>query len=125
MEDQLDPRPRIIEPGPVPTIGELLSTDLKRMWSYCERIGCGHSAPIALAPFAIRWRLHVSTDLIRDGCAVQSVGRKALRSNGQAGMREATPNGRAWRNSSAPLYLILTTTVHVGPIFVLGVWTLR
>jgi len=53
-EKERPPRQRIIEPGPVPTIGALLRTDLKWMWSYCERIGCGHSAPIALAPFAIR-----------------------------------------------------------------------
>jgi hypothetical protein len=43
-------RPPIIEPGLVPTIGALLSTDLKWMFAYCERIGCGHSMPIALAP---------------------------------------------------------------------------
>lgn len=66
IEDVLKPKPPILEPGPVPTIGGMLRTDLKWMWSYCERIGCGHSAPIALAPFAIRWGMHASTDLIRE-----------------------------------------------------------
>jgi hypothetical protein len=76
IEDVLDPRPRIIEPGPVPTIGEFLGTDAKWCWAYCERIGCGHSAPIALAPFAIRWGMGASTDLIRERLRCSKCGRK-------------------------------------------------
>ena len=71
-----EPRPRVIDPGPVPTIGESLCTDAKWWWAYCERIGCGHVAPIALAPFAIRWGMDASTDLIRQRLRCTKCGRK-------------------------------------------------
>lgn len=76
FEDVLEARPRIIEPGPVPTIGAFLSGEAKWFWAYCERIGCGHAAPIALAPFAIRWGLEASTDLIRARLRCSRCGRK-------------------------------------------------
>lgn len=60
----------------MPTIGALLRTDLKWMFAYCERIGCGHSMPIALAPFAIRWGMGASTDLIRERLRCSKCGRK-------------------------------------------------
>lgn len=69
---------RIIEPGPVPTIGQLLTTDLKWMFSYCEHIGCGHSAPIALAPLAIRWGMDASTDVIRERLRCSKCGKKGV-----------------------------------------------
>src|SRR5262245_42326224 len=69
---------RIIEPGPIPTIGQLLSTDLKWMWAYCQRIGCGHAVPIALAPCAIRWGWDASTDLIRERLRCSSCGAKGV-----------------------------------------------
>lgn len=65
------PRTYRAEPGPVPTIGCLLATDCKWMWAYCypdggNGIPCGHRAPMALAPFAIRWGLDSSSDVIRE-----------------------------------------------------------
>ncbi len=71
-------RPRIIEPGPVPTIGDFLRTDLKWMFAYCERMGCGHSMPIALAPYAIRWGMEASTDLIRERLRCLKCGAKGV-----------------------------------------------
>src|SRR2546423_1337523 len=44
--------------------------DLQRqggwVWAYCEGIGCGHRVPLAIAPFAIRWGLNASSDLMRE-----------------------------------------------------------
>ena len=71
-------KPRIIEPGPVPTIGDLLETDLKWMHAYCERIGCGHSAPIALAPFPIRWGMDASADLFRERMRCSRCGKRGV-----------------------------------------------
>jgi len=56
----------------------LLSTDLKWMFGYCERISCGHSMPIALAPFAIRWGMDASTDLIRERLRCSKCGAKGV-----------------------------------------------
>ena len=69
---------RIIEPGPIPTIGALLCTDLKWMHCYCEHIGCGYTAPVALAPFAIRWGMDASTDLIRERLRCSKCSRKGV-----------------------------------------------
>lgn len=33
-------------------------------WIYCERIGCGHYAPIAIAPFVIRWGLEATAETL-------------------------------------------------------------
>src|SRR5438477_189114 len=33
-------------------------------WAYCEGQGCGQGAPLAVAPFAIRWGLNASSDLM-------------------------------------------------------------
>jgi len=76
IEDVRTPRPRIFEAGPVPTIGEILRGETKWFWAYCERMGCGHSAPIALAPFAIRWGLDASSDLIRNRLRCSLCGNK-------------------------------------------------
>jgi hypothetical protein len=76
IEDIVEPRPRNIEPGPVPTIGAFLSGDTKWFWAYCERMGCGHVAPIALAPFAIRWGMEASTDLIRARLRCSACGKR-------------------------------------------------
>jgi hypothetical protein len=46
------------------------------MFAYCERIGCGHSMPLAQALFAIRWGMDASTDLIRKRLRCSKCGRK-------------------------------------------------
>ena len=43
------PRSQRAEPGPVPTIGALLSSECKWMWAYCypdhgHKTPCGHQA---------------------------------------------------------------------------------
>jgi hypothetical protein len=76
IEEVRPPRPRNYVPGPVPTIGEFLSGETKWFWAYCERIDCGHNAPIALAPFAIRWGLDASSDLIRARLRCSQCGKK-------------------------------------------------
>ena len=44
--------------------------DLQRsngwVWAYCEGQGCGHRVALAIAPFAIRWGLDASSDLMRE-----------------------------------------------------------
>src|SRR5262245_15882189 len=62
-------RPRA-EPGPLPALGELQASS-KWMWAICEWPGadgrqpCQHSAPLALAPFVIRWGVDAPSDLMR------------------------------------------------------------
>jgi hypothetical protein len=69
-------RPRVTEPGPIPAIGEMLSGETKWLWAHCERLGCGHYAPVALAPFAIRWGFDASTDLLRQRLRCSRCGKK-------------------------------------------------
>jgi hypothetical protein len=76
IEEIREPRPRQFEPGPVPTIGEFLSGETKWFWAHCQRINCAHYAPVALAPFAIRWGLHASTDLLRERLKCSKCGKK-------------------------------------------------
>jgi hypothetical protein len=45
------------------------------VWAYCESIGCGHGAPLAIAPFAIRWGLEASSDLMRERLRCSKCGR--------------------------------------------------
>ena len=58
-------------PGPVPTLGELQRGTPKWVWAICNgldvsgRIACLHRAPLALAPFVIRWGADASTDQLR------------------------------------------------------------
>ena len=68
------PAPR----GPVPTLGELQRDSSKWVWAICNgldasgRIACLHRAPVALAPFVIRWGAEASSNLMRERlrCAV-------------------------------------------------------
>jgi hypothetical protein len=46
------------------TIGRLRATT-SWVWVYCEAIGCGHAAPMPLAPLIIRWGPDVSGAAIR------------------------------------------------------------
>lgn len=48
-----------------PTIGELLLSEPRWVWATCDQIGCGHRVPIALVPYAIRWGMDVSSDVLR------------------------------------------------------------
>jgi hypothetical protein len=52
------------------TPAETTLADLQKqagwVWVCREGTGCGHRAPVAIAPFAIRWGLDASSDLIRD-----------------------------------------------------------
>src|SRR4051812_20321739 len=52
------PKRRPELPGPVPTLGELQSRYSTWVWGEGLRPGgepCQHKAPVALAPFVIRW----------------------------------------------------------------------
>ena len=63
------PRVAPAAPGPVPTLGALQRRDCKWVWAHCDPIRdalpCGHMAPLALAPFVIRWGPDVSSDVLR------------------------------------------------------------
>jgi hypothetical protein len=60
-------------PGPVPTLA-----DLRRVtcwvWVHCE--GCLHDAPLALAPWIIRWGPLASSNLIRRAGVCRRCGRR-------------------------------------------------
>jgi hypothetical protein len=69
-------RPRQL-PGPVPTLGQLQAGSSKWVWAICEGMSrkgepCMHRAPLALAPFVIRWSADASSDVMRQRlrCAV-------------------------------------------------------
>jgi len=59
-------------PGPVPTLGELQRGTPKWVWAICNgldasgRIACLHRAPLALAPFVIRWGPDASSNVMRE-----------------------------------------------------------
>lgn len=63
------PRLHPAEPGPVPTLGDLQRGDCKWVWAHChplrDAFPCGHAAPLALAPFVIRWGPDMSSDMLR------------------------------------------------------------
>jgi hypothetical protein len=49
------------------------------VWAYCGKSGCGGSAPIAIAPFIIRWGPDASSDLIRRSLRCARYGGKVAR----------------------------------------------
>jgi hypothetical protein len=61
------------------TPAETTLADLQKqagwVWVCCEAMGCGHRAPVAIAPFAIRWGLDASSDLIRQRLRCSKCGR--------------------------------------------------
>jgi hypothetical protein len=72
------PRRRAPAP-PVPTIGQLLRQRTGNwMWAWCNNPGCGHRAPVALAPFAIRWGLDASSDVLREQLRCARCGRRGV-----------------------------------------------
>jgi hypothetical protein len=53
-------------PGLVPTLAKLQrSPPGKWCWVYCAAYGCLHHAPMAIAPFVIRWGREASSDMLR------------------------------------------------------------
>jgi hypothetical protein len=94
-------------PGPVPTLGELQTGSTKWVWAICNgldesgRVACLHRAPLALAPFVLRWGTEASSNVMRQRlrCAVcghraavlqhpswidAQIGEQPFRSNGLA-----------------------------------------
>jgi hypothetical protein len=69
---------RIREPERRPALGEIMRAPYWA-WASCERLSvpfiCGHKAPIALAPFLIRWGPDASSDLIRARLRCSQCGR--------------------------------------------------
>ena len=71
-------RHRSAPPGPVPTLGDLQRGSSKWVWAICNgldesgRIACLHRAPLALAPYVIRWGADASSNVMRERlrCAV-------------------------------------------------------
>lgn len=62
--------------GPVATIGQLLREPRGRWaWVYCRNPACGHYRAMPLAPFAIRWGMDASTDIIRERLRCAACGR--------------------------------------------------
>jgi hypothetical protein len=55
-------RPRQSSTGPVPTLAELQKS-MCWAWVWCQR--CEHHAPMAFAPFVIRWGPDTSSDRLR------------------------------------------------------------
>ena len=63
-------------PGPIPTLGEL-QQGTPWVWAYREGRSpagkpCMHHAPLAIAPFVIRWSANASSDMMRERlrCAI-------------------------------------------------------
>jgi hypothetical protein len=48
------------KPGPISTLGQIRRQTCWP-WLYCR--ACGRGAPVALAPFIIRWGAHASSDI--------------------------------------------------------------
>ena len=48
------------------TLADLQRNNGGWVWAYCENRDCGHRVALAIAPFAIRWGLDASSDLMRE-----------------------------------------------------------
>jgi hypothetical protein len=57
-----------------PTLREI-QRDTPWVWVCCEGIGCGHMAPMAIAPLLIRWGMDASSDRLRASAWCSSCGR--------------------------------------------------
>jgi hypothetical protein len=75
--DQPPPKARpYSDPPRAPlTLGELRKNSCW-FWAYCRRSGCTAKAPIAIAPFIIRWGAKASSDLIRQSLRCERCGSK-------------------------------------------------
>src|SRR5262245_14760642 len=60
--------------GPVPTLGQLRQ-DSCWLWVNCERWGCFHYAPMAIAPLIIWWGETASSDLLRQRARCSKCGK--------------------------------------------------
>ena len=94
------PSPRY-DNSTVATIGDLLdSIGPNWTWAYCIDMTCGHRVAIPLAPFAIRWGLDASTDLIRRNLICSHCGHKGAQiirpSYNGLGGTDQFPAGMAW-----------------------------
>jgi hypothetical protein len=63
-------------PKRVSTLGEMQQTDGKWCWLYCNNLICNHSAPVAIAPFVIRWGPDASSDVLRRSARCSKCGHK-------------------------------------------------
>jgi len=59
----------------VPTLAEI-QRDTPWVRVHCEGQGCGHSAPMTLAPLMIRWGMDASSDGLRQCARCSKCGRK-------------------------------------------------
>ena len=66
---------RRYQSGPVPTL-EGLQREAPWFWVYCNRLGCNHSAPMAVAPLVIRWGPDASSNNLRQSARCTRCGRK-------------------------------------------------
>src|SRR5436305_956940 len=62
-----------MQPGPIPTLGELQGTT-PWIWLWCER--CQHHAPLACAVPIIRWGAGISSNRLRQRARCTSCGHK-------------------------------------------------
>src|SRR3954463_2358853 len=75
------PSARPEPPGPVPTLGELQARSSTWFWAGGEEQPptgepCQHKAPIALAPFVIRWGADTPSDVLRQNLRCTACGRR-------------------------------------------------
>ncbi|CAN5482757.1 hypothetical protein BH10PSE7_BH10PSE7_15680 [soil metagenome] len=67
--------------GPMPTLAQTQAIEGKWVWAYCDgRLPggdvCGHKAPLAVAPFVIRWGPDVPNDVLRQNLRCSKCGRR-------------------------------------------------
>jgi hypothetical protein len=66
--------------GPPMTLGEMQQGETKWVWAYCEAFDrqwyCQHRAPIALAPYVIRWGADAPGDVLRRNLRCSMCGRR-------------------------------------------------
>ena len=74
-------------PGHVPTLAQLQrSAPGKWCWVYCAANGCLHHAPMAIAPFVIRWGPEAPATCCAVPPVARNAGPRARRSCFQAGL---------------------------------------
>jgi hypothetical protein len=75
-DEPLQHRLRRRSPELVSTLGEMQQTPGGWCWLYCNDLTCNHSAPVAIAPFVIRWGPDASSDVLRRSARCSKCGRK-------------------------------------------------
>jgi hypothetical protein len=107
------------------TLGEMQEGETKWVWAYCEafsrRWWCSHHAPIALAPYVIRWGADASGDVLRRNLRCSMCGSRGA-SLKVPSFRGAEAGPSPWPEGEAAIVAICPTEDLRGDSQAGGAW---